>query len=68
MSGVAEIDAALCGALVAAVLQTDDGVAGAKLLFAEMTQVLISFFRPDAGFVEFSHLKKNKILLLILLL
>jgi len=44
VSGITEVLAALVGAFVGTVLQVDDALAGAELLFAELTLVLIRLF------------------------
>lgn len=56
--GVAEVDAALIGALVAAVLQTDHGLSGAQLLLGEHSLILLSFLRSNAWFPVLRHLQK----------
>lgn len=49
MPSVAEVDAALVGALVRAVLQRDDGVSGPELLLGKVALVLVGLFRSDGN-------------------
>ena len=61
MPGVAEVDAGLVGALVAAHLQADGALAGVELLIGELTRVLLGLLRAQAGLAEVGRLKKAKI-------
>ena len=57
--GVAEADAALVGALVAAVLQADDALARLELLLREVADVLVGLLRPDARLAVVAGLKSH---------
>lgn len=57
--GVAEVDATLVGALVAAVLQADDALAGLELLVREVADVLVGLLRADARLAVGAGLEKH---------
>lgn len=57
MASVAEVDAALVGALVGAVLQRDNALAGAHLLVAEVAHVLVRLLGADGWLAEVAGLK-----------
>lgn len=52
VSRIAEIDAALRGALIRAVLQRNHRLAGAQLLLAKVTDVLVRLLRADRRLAE----------------
>ena len=60
MSGVAEVDAALGGALVAAVLQANDALAGLQLLLREVAHVLVRLLWADARLAVTARLEIYK--------
>lgn len=59
MSGVAEVDAGLGGALVGSVLQGDHVLAGTQLFLAEVSHVLVGLLGSDRWLVEVRGLKNK---------
>lgn len=60
--GVAKIDARLGGALVGAILQGDDVLAGTQLLLAKVAYILVRLLGTNRWLVEVRGLfKKNQI-------
>lgn len=57
MSSVTKADAALIGAFVTAVLQTDDGLSGFQLFVGKFAYIFGGFFRSDARVAEFMSLR-----------
>jgi len=59
VSGIAKVDAALVGPLVATILKTDHTLACTHLFFREVANVLLSFLRTNARFAIITSLKNK---------
>ena len=60
MPGVAEVDAGLVGALVAAHLEANGALAGVELLLSELAGVLFGLLGAKAGLAEVRCLEKTR--------